>query len=469
MTIGYRSTRSETTGDGPDLGFADVLLSGLAPDGGLYCPVQVPTLDRVAEPGPGASYGEVATWVMWPYVEGSIEADVFANLVEEAYACFRHRDVCPVIELGDNHYLLDLTKGPTLAFKDVALQLVARLLDYELTRRHERVVVLTATSGDTGSAAIEALAGRHNVSAVVLHPHNRVSEVQRRQMTTVHAANIDNLAVEGSFDDCQDLVKAAFGNSDLFPGPRLAAVNSINWARVMAQIVYYVTAARHVAEAGQPVSFSVPTGNFGNILAGWYARRMGLAVDQLVVASNRNDVLTRYFKSGVLEAADVVATLSPSMDIQIPSNFERMLWEAGGHDGPGVARLIAGFRSAGRAEIPVEWSAVIGAQLDGCRVDEAATMAEMERAHDDLGLLIDPHTAVGLRAARSMRRDPTVPMITIATADPAKFPDAVERATGIRPRLPAFLAELFDREERYEVVPNELGAIAERVNTAGSR
>ncbi|MCP3992944.1 MAG: threonine synthase [Actinomycetia bacterium] len=462
----YQSTR----GQAPELDFAGALLSGLASDGGLYCPTEVPLLAAIGgldELAPNAPYHEVATKVMGPYVEGSIEPDVFAELVRQSYAGFRHPDVCPLVELGDNQYLLDLTKGPTLAFKDIALQLVGRLFDHELARRHEQVVVVTATSGDTGSAAIEALAGRRNVAAVVLHPHQRVSEVQRRQMTTVTASNIDNVAVEGTFDDCQNLVKAAFADTAISNRYHLAAVNSINWARVMAQIVYYVTAARSVAAAIRapttPVSFTVPTGNFGNILAGIYAKRMGLVVDQLVVASNSNDVLPRFFETGVLEATEVLPTLSPSMDIQISSNLERLLWEASGRDGQAVSEVLTEFRTTGRAEVPATWTAPIKADLDWGRVDDDETLAEIGRIHDELGLLIDPHTAVGLCTARAVRRDPSVPMIVLATADPAKFPDAVEQATGVRPPLPPFLSELFDRSERYEVVANDLAAIAARV------
>ena len=460
MTIRYRSTR----GDAPDLVFNDVLLTGLAPDGGLYCPLDVPSLPDLSDLGPGAPYAEVARRVMWPYVEGTIAPDVFTSAVTEAYAGFRHPDVCPVVDLGDNHHLLDLTRGPTLAFKDVALQLLGRLLDHELARRGERVVVIAATSGDTGSAAIEALANRDNVQAVVLHPHGRVSDVQRRQMTTVVAPNIHNLAVEGTFDDCQDLVKAAFGDPSIMAGHTPAAVNSINWARVLAQIVYYVTASRAVAvTTGQvgPVSFSVPTGNFGNVLAGWYAKRMGLPVDQLVVASNRNDVLTRFLETGVLEARTVEPSLSPSMDIQISSNFERLLWEASGRDGAAVAALIAEFRSSGRVEVDPGWVDAIRSEFDGTRVDDDATMDEIARLHAERGIVIDPHTAVALLAARRLRRDPGVPMVTLATADPAKFGDAVEAAIGVRPALPPFLSELASRTEHYVTIANDRAALAD--------
>ncbi len=465
MTITYVSTR----GDAPELDFGDVLLTGLAADGGLYCPGEIPALPEhlTAE----TPYAEAAAAVMWPFVEGSIPQAEFAEMVTSAYTAFRHPEVCPLIDLGDNHHLLDLTRGPTLAFKDVALQLVGRLFDHELTARQERVVVVTATSGDTGSAAIEALAGRSQVSAVVLHPHERVSEVQRRQMTTVDAANIANLAVEGTFDDCQDLVKAAFADTVLNDEVNLAAVNSINWARVMAQIVYYVTAAAAanaaVGRAGSPgpVSFTVPTGNFGNILAGWYAKRMGLAVDQLVVASNRNDVLTRFFETGALQANEVVPTLSPSMDIQVSSNFERLLWEASGRDGTAVAELLATFRSTGHATVDEAWVAAITDEFEAGRCDDTETTAEIEAVHERTGLLIDPHTAVGLKVARERRRDRSVPMITLATAAPAKFADAVEAATGVRPELPAHLAELLTRSEHFEVVANDLDVVAAHLRT----
>jgi threonine synthase len=453
VTITYLSTR----GSAPELGFGDVLGTGLADDGGLYCPVEVPALPDLTGVD---SYVDIARRVMWPYVDGSIEADAFAHIVDRSYAGFRHPAVCPTHDLGDGLHLLDLTQGPTLAFKDVALQLVGRLLDHELTCRDQHVVVLGATSGDTGSAAIEALAGRDRITVVMLHPQGRVSEVQRRQMTTVSAPNVHNLAVEGTFDDCQNLVKASFASDAIGGRHRLTAVNSINWARVMAQIVYYVTAARAVAPDGSPVSFAVPTGNFGNVLAGWYAKRMGLSVDQLVVASNRNDVLTRYFETGQLRAAEVVPTCSPSMDIQISSNFERLLWEASGRDGVAIAGLLDRFKTTGQVDVPAEWSDGIRAEFSAERLDDDGTVALMALVHQQTGLVVDPHTAVGLHAARTRRRDPSVPMISLATAAPAKFPDVVARAIGRHLPLPPFLAELHDRPEHYEVVANDLDSLA---------
>lgn len=450
--ISYESTR----GEAPILGFTDVLLAGLAVDGGLYCPQEIPLLPEL---DPAMSYAEVADAVMWPFVEGTIERGDFREMVVDAYRPFRDPAVTPLTALGPEHYMLDLSKGPTLAFKDIALQLVGRLLEHELGSRGERSMVFAATSGDTGSAAIEALANRDHLSVAVLHPLGRVSDVQRRQMTTVDAPNVMNAAVAGTFDDCQDLVKAAFNDPELRGSLRLAAVNSINWGRVMAQIVYYVVASLRVNGMAGPISFSVPTGNFGNVLSGWYAKHMGVPIDRLLVASNRNDVLTRYFESGVLSARAVTPSLSPSMDIQVSSNFERLLWEASERDGAAVADLLTTFRAEGTVEVPARWNESIGAEFDGARVDDEATLAEIALVYDELGILLDPHTAVGTKAARDHGRA-GVPMVTLATADPAKFPDAVQQATGVRPDLPPFLSELFDRPERFTELPNDLGAVA---------
>ena len=449
----YESTR----GEAPTLSFADALLAGLAIDGGLYCPVEIPTLPPL---DPSMSYAEIAERVMWPFVEGSIEADAFHTMVVDAYRPFRDDAVTPLVELGKDQYLLDLSKGPTLAFKDVALQLVGRMLEHELGNRDGEAMVFAATSGDTGSAAIEALANRNHLAITVLHPNGRVSDVQRKQMTTVDAPNVMNAAIDGTFDDCQDLVKAAFNDPELREGLRLAAVNSINWGRVMAQIVYYVVASLRLNNMSAPVSFSVPTGNFGNVLSGWYAKRMGVPIDRLVVASNRNDVLTRYFETGTLSTRDVAPSLSPSMDIQVSSNFERLLWEASGRDGGAVAELLTEFRSSGRVPVPPAWTELIRAEFDAARVSDDETLAEIARVHDELGLLLDPHTAIGTRVAHDLGKS-GVPMITLATADPAKFPDAVEQATGVRPPLPAFLSELFERPERFVEFDNDLATVAE--------
>lgn len=442
----YVSTR----GEAPVLGFGDTLLTGLAADGGLYVPETWPKLAggwEVVRP-----YHEVATEVMWPFVEGSIERADLARMAEEAYATFDHPDVCPVVELDDLH-LLELFWGPTLAFKDVALQIVGRLFDHELTRRSERATIVVATSGDTGSAAIEACVGRTTLDIVVLHPAGRVSDVQRRQMTTVDAPNVHNVAIEGTFDDCQDLVKAMFGDVAFRDRVRLSAMNSINWARVMAQIVYYVTTSARLGRC----SFTVPSGNFGNIFAGWIAERMGLPVDQLVIGSNRNDLLTRWATTGSLVAEEVVPTLSPSMDIQVSSNHERLVFELLGRDGARTAELLGRFRRLGAVEVPRTH------RFDAARIDDTETLAIIRDVHERTGMLLDPHTAVGVGAARATRRDPDVPMVCLATAHPAKFPDAVEQATGIRPPLPERLADLLEREERFDVLPADLAAVQAHV------
>jgi threonine synthase len=449
--VKYVSTR----GDAPVLGFGDVLLTGLASDGGLYVPETWPTLatEVWSEVRP---YDAVAVDVMWPFVEGSIDRDEFAAMVTDAYRSFEHPDVCPVVDLAELK-LLELFWGPTLAFKDVALQIVGRLFDRELTARSQRATIVVATSGDTGSAAIEACVGRDTLDIVVLHPAGRVSDVQRRQMTTVHAPNVHNVAVEGTFDDCQDLVKALFADVGFREQVRLSAMNSINWARVMAQVVYYVTAVAGVGRC----SFAVPSGNFGNIFSGWIAERMGLPVDQLVIGSNSNDILTRWATDGSLIARPVVPTYSPSMDIQVSSNHERLLFELSGRDGARTAELLDRFRGVGAVEAPRS------NRFDAASLDDAATLAVIRDVHDATGVLVDPHTAVGIGAARARRRGDG-PMVALATAHPAKFPDAVEQATGIRPPLPDRLADLFEREERYEVLPNDVDAVRSHVVAAVS-
>ncbi len=450
--IRYVSTR----GAAPDLPFGDVLLAGLAPDGGLYVPDEWPKL----EPGweEERPYADVAVDVMWPYVEGSIERADFERIVHDSYAAFDHPAVCPMVELEDLH-VLQLFWGPTLAFKDVALQLVGRLFDHELTARSTRATIVVATSGDTGSAAIEACAGRDTLDIVVLHPEGRVTDVQRRQMTTVDAPNVHNVAVMGTFDDCQDLVKACFADVAFRERVQLSAMNSINWGRVMAQVVYYVIAAARFGRC----SFAVPTGNFGNIFSGWVAERMGAPVDQLVIGSNRNDILTRWVADGSLVAQEVVPTLSPSMDIQVSSNHERLFFELHGRDGARTAELLARFRGVGSVEAPRD------PRFDAASLDDEATLAVIRDVHDRTGMLVDPHTAVGIGAARLRRRDPEVPMVCLATAHPAKFPDAVEQATGVRPPLPERLADLLGREERYEVLPADVTAVQRHVEAAIGR
>jgi threonine synthase len=461
--VKYVSTR----GSAPVLEFADVLLAGLARDGGLYVPDGWPelSLDDVARYA-DTPYDRVAVEVMWPFVEGSITADDFAAIVADAYATFDDPAVVPLRDLGDGMWLAELFHGPTLAFKDVALQLVGRLFDHELTLRGDKVTIVGATSGDTGSAAIEACRDRASIEIVILHPAGRVSEVQRRQMTTVDSPNVHNLAVEGTFDDCQDLVKALFADEPFRDRVKLAAVNSINWARVMAQIVYYVTTAARLTGGASPVGFSVPTGNFGNVFAGYGAQRMGLPVSQFVVGSNANDILTRFLESSVMEMRGVEPTLSPSMDIQVSSNFERLLFELLGRDGVAVAETMLRFRAEGSFTLDRDRLGLLDEQWSGASIDDAATTAIMAERYASSGLLVDPHTAVGLGAAAACRADPSVPMITLATAHPAKFPDAVQAATGVRPPLPERLADLFDRPERFETVAGDYDTVRAAIEAA---
>ena len=448
----YVSTR----GGAEPQGFFDVLLGGLAPDGGLYLPERWPPLPPL-RPLRGRPYAEVAAEVMWPFVAGEFERAEFDALVADTYAVFDHPDVCPVRNLGDGLYLTELFWGPTLAFKDVALQLVGRLFDVALRRRGERLTVLGATSGDTGSAAMEGCRHSDAVEVFILFPDGRVSEVQRRQMTTLADPSLHAVAVEGDFDDCQRLVKAAFADEAFRTEVNLGAVNSINWARVMAQIVYYVTSHLAVSPDGAPVSFAVPTGNFGNVFAGWAAQAMGLPVGRLIVASNRNDILVRFLDRGAMVAADVVATSSPSMDIGVSSNFERLLFEATSRDGGACAATMAAFAADGEYRVLPEVHGTITDYFDGVRVSEDEVDEEMAAWHRR-GLLVDPHSAIGLRAAEA-RRVPGVPIVALATAHPAKFPDAVEAATGVRPELPEALADLLERPEHAYAVAADLADV----------
>jgi threonine synthase len=449
----YVSTR----GRAPELGFADVLLAGLANDGGLYVPARWPRL--APRRGSKGSYVERAVDVMLPFVEPDIDEVTLTRLCTEAYSTFRHPAVVPLIQIGPNQWVQELFHGPTLAFKDVALQLVGRMFDHVLAQRDQHVTIVGATSGDTGSAAIDGVAGCANVDIVILYPLGRTSDVQRRQMTTVDAPNAHAVAVEGTFDDCQDLVKAMFNDAEFRARNNLSAVNSINWARVMAQTVYYVVASETFAE---PPTFVVPTGNFGNVLAGWIAREMGAPIHDFVLASNTNDILTRFVNDGDMSARDVVPTMSPSMDIQVSSNFERLLFEMNGRDGGMTAEQLDRFRHVGRLDVEADQrTEFIEGTFRAAAFDDAATLAEISRLRDETGMIVDPHTATGIAAARELAGPlgAAAPMITLATAHPAKFPDAVERATGARPQLPAHLADLFEREERTQTVANDLAAV----------
>jgi len=444
----YVSTR----GRAAELGFCDALLAGLATDGGLYVPQTWPNQPTMT----GSTYASKAASLMAPYVEGEIPQDVFAQLCATAYSTFRDPAVVPLVQIAPEHYLLELFHGPTLAFKDVALQLIGQLFDYVLTQRNQRVMIVGATSGDTGSAAIDGVKGCKNVDIVILYPNGRVSDVQRRQMTTITSPNVHTVAVDGTFDDCQDLVKAMFNDAPFREANSLSAVNSINWARVMAQTVYYFTALETL---GRSASFSVPTGNFGNVLAGWIAKQMGADIEKLIVGSNSNDILTRFFETHSMDMVPVVPTLSPSMDIQISSNFERLLFEMNNRDGGATTEQLNQFRQQGKLSVePDQFAKWIAPTFRAHRANDAETLAVMKRVYGESGMLVDPHTAVGIASAEACA-EPGVPTITLATAHPAKFPDAVKKATGVHPALPDHVADLFDREERIVNLPNDLQAI----------
>ena len=457
MSIRYLSTR----GQAPVLDFEGVLLAGLASDSGLYLPESLPqfSADELRDMR-GLSYTELATTVVAPFVEGSIDRDTLAQLVEASYRDFRHQAVAPLVQLDHDQWLLELFHGPTLAFKDFALQLLGRLLDYVLTRRSEKVVIMGATSGDTGSAAIEGCRHCENVDIFILYPDGRVSDVQRRQMTTVAGSNVHNLAIRGNFDDCQALVKASFVAERFLPeGRSLVAVNSINWARIMAQIVYYFYAAFSLGGPDRPINFSVPTGNFGDIYAGYLAHRMGLPVNNLVIATNRNDVLHRMLTTGTYARQPIEASLSPSMDISVSSNFERLLFDLYDGDAARIASLMDEF---GQGHIDLSETALtkVRSLFSSACVSDEETCDEISQLWHRSGLLLDPHSAIGTRAARQCHRAGDGPMVTLATAHPAKFPDAVARAeTGRTPNLPAHLIDLFDREERFHTLDNDLSAI----------
>jgi threonine synthase len=444
----YVSTR----GRAAELGFCDALLAGLATDGGLYVPQTWPKQPTMT----GSTYASKAASLMAPYVEGEIPQDIFAQLCATAYSTFRDPAVVPLVQIAPEHYLLELFHGPTLAFKDVALQLIGQLFDYVLTQRNQRVMIVGATSGDTGSAAIDGVKGCKNVDIVILYPNGRVSDVQRRQMTTITSPNVHTVAVDGTFDDCQDLVKAMFNDATFREANSLSAVNSINWARVMAQTVYYFTALETL---GRSASFSVPTGNFGNVLAGWIAKQMGADIEKLIVGSNSNDILTRFFETHSMDMVPVVPTLSPSMDIQISSNFERLLFDMNNRDGAATTEQLNRFRQTGKMSVEQDQFAKwIAPTFRAHRANDAETLAVMKRVYGESGMLVDPHTAVGIASAEACA-EPGVPTITLATAHPAKFPDAVKKATGVHPALPDHVADLFDREERIVNLPNDLQAI----------
>jgi threonine synthase len=449
----YISTR----GQAPVLPFEAAMMTGLARDGGLYVPQRVPVMDPDGIAAlAGRPYEEIAFRVMRPFVGDSFGDSEFRDLIDAAYAGFGHAARAPLVQIGANHFLLELFHGPTLAFKDFAMQLIGQLFQAALARTGDRITVVGATSGDTGSAAIEAFRGLPNVDVFILYPHGRVSEVQRRQMTTPAEANVHALALDGDFDDCQARLKDMFNDFAFRDAVGLAGVNSINWARVLAQVVYYVSAAASLGAPHRPVSFTVPTGNFGDIYAGSVARAMGLPVERLVIATNQNDILHRAMVSGAYVTEAVRPSISPSMDIQVSSNFERALFDAHGGDGAAVAALMAELR-AGGFRIPADAMAGLRARFTSGSASEDETRATIARILSTTGELLCPHSAVGVTVAE--RHLGAEPMVTLATAHPAKFPDAVAAATGLRPALPPRMADLFDRPERVTRVPNDLGAL----------
>jgi len=452
--VQYISTR----GDAPSLNFEEVVLTGLARDGGLYVPEIWPQVshDDIRALA-GKSYAEVAAEILQPFLGDSISASDFREMTEKAYGAFSHKAVVPLSQLSENDFLLELYHGPTLAFKDVALQLLGLLYDHLLGKQGKRVTIVGATSGDTGSAAIEACRGRDAVDIFILHPKGRVSDVQRRQMTTVLDSNVHNIAIEGDFDDCQALVKAMFNDHDFRDELAVSAVNSINWARVMAQIVYFFTSAVSLGGPDRRISFSVPSGNFGDIYAGYCAAKMGLPIDQLIVATNRNDILTRFFNDGSYVKEGVNPTISPSMDIQVSSNFERLLFDLCARKGSKVQELMRQLDNDGGFKLDI--AHLNNNLFSAGKCSEEETLATIKQTLAQSDKLVDPHTAVGLKVAADCRNSTAVPMVTLSTAHPAKFPAAVEKASGIYPQLPPHMSDLFEREEKLDQLPNDLGMV----------
>ncbi|HMA57617.1 MAG TPA: threonine synthase [Pseudolabrys sp.] len=461
----YVSTRGEAA----PLDFVEVMLAGLARDGGLYVPESWPSLDRKTIAAfAGKPYAEVAVDVIRPFVGGSIADADLARMAREAYGGFRHPATAPLVQLNPSLFVLELFHGPTLAFKDLAMQLVARLMDHVLHQRGERTTIVVATSGDTGGAAAEAFRGRGQVDVVVLFPRGRISEVQQRMMTTVPDANVHAVAIEGTFDDCQALVKAMFNHHDFRDRVRLSGVNSINWARIVAQAVYYFTAAVALGAPHRKIAFTVPTGNFGDVYAGYVASRMGLPLDRLVVATNVNDILARTFATGSYELRDVIATTSPSMDIQVSSNFERLLFEASGRDAHYVRSLMGSLAQSRRFSVSAQALKELRALFSANRADEQECAAEIRAWMREAKYCVDPHTAIALAVAEKETRDDSVPMVVLSTAHPAKFPAAVKAACGLEPPLPDWLADLPKRKERVTVLPADQAAV-ERFVASASR
>ncbi len=459
----YVSTR----GEAPELDFVDVMLAGLARDGGLYVPVSWPTLDAKTIAGfAGKPYAEVAVEVMRPFVGGTISDADLSRMAREAYGSFRHPATAPLVQLNSNLFVLELFHGPTLAFKDLAMQLVSRLMDHVLQKRGQRTTIVVATSGDTGGAAVEAFRGRAQADVVVLYPHNRISAVQRLMMTTAPDNNVHALAIEGNFDDCQALVKAMFNHHAFRDQVKLSGVNSINWARVLAQVVYYFTAAVALGAPHRKIAFTVPTGNFGDVYAGYVASKMGLPVERLTVATNVNDILVRTLETGDYEMRGVTATTSPSMDIQISSNFERLLFETCGRDAAKIRNLMGSLAQSRRFTIPPDALKLMRAQFTAGRASEPECAATIRAWMKEAGYCADPHTAVALAVAEKETRDASVPMVVLSTAHPAKVPDAVGAACGVTPALPDWLSDLPTKTERVTVLPADQGQIEKFVLSA---
>ncbi|MCW5700381.1 MAG: threonine synthase [Rhodospirillales bacterium] len=457
----YVSTRGKAS----ELAFDDVVLAGLARDGGLFVPRTWPTLSENAlRAMADDDYATLAARVMAPFAAPAMSEAALHEITADAYRTFDHPDIAPLKPIGDNIFLLELFHGPTLAFKDYALQVLGRLFERILAERNQRITILGATSGDTGSAAIEACRDRDRIEIFILHPKGRVSDVQRRQMTTVQTANVHNVAVEGTFDDCQGLVKALFGDNTFRDRVGLAAINSINWARIVAQVVYYVRAALALGAPDREVTFAVPTGNFGNVFSGYVAHNIGVPIRRLVIGSNRNDILTRFFISGAMEVGTVFPTLSPSMDIQVSSNFERLLFDLYDRDGAAVRSRMDAFRDTGSFEVEADRLDRARDLFTATRFDDDETKDTIRRVYETCGEVLDPHSAIGVAAAHRCRGNESVPMVALATAHPAKFPDAVEAAIGVRPVLPPALRDLMDREERYTVLPADVDSLRDHMS-----
>ncbi|MEQ1789380.1 MAG: threonine synthase [Rickettsiales bacterium] len=456
----YISTR----GTAPKLSFEEAVLAGLAADGGLYVPENVPTLSMAEIAAlQSLSYPELAYNIISHFTGDSIAPEALKNIIDEAYKTFRHAAVAPLKQLDANTYLLELFHGETLAFKDFALQFLGRLLDHILEKRKQTATVIGATSGDTGSAAIAGCRGRNNMDIFIMYPHGRVSDVQRLQMTTVLDENVHKIALDGTFDDCQDIVKTLFADVAFREKYHLTAVNSINWARILAQVVYYFYAAIRLGAPAKAVSFSVPTGNFGDIYAGYIAKKMGLPIEQLIIATNRNDILTRTLATGTYEMTEVEPSLSPSMDIQISSNFERLLFDLHDHDGKAIAEMMVNFRTQKKLTLSPRALSRLRAEFSAASADDDETKSTIKTCYQATGELLDPHTAVGLCAGNKARKDTQIPLVVLATAHPAKFPDAVESASSIHPALPSYLADLFSRKEEFTRLSNDANAVKQLI------